>query len=144
MKQDRMLTASAVILLVLGFITVLSGHIIFGGIIALFGFGIFYLRGRGSFNDRSLYEKQIKADISIDELYAKIKDMDTPIGKPWVGGHKDFKGNCIIIGPNVFWDCIIIAKNGSGIVLKHTMQKDKIIRDEKNEYRFEGLTTKCI
>ena len=43
MKQDRMLTASAVLLLVMGFITMLSGHIVFGGIVALFGFGIFYL-----------------------------------------------------------------------------------------------------
>lgn len=140
MKQDRMLTAAAVIWLVIGFITMMSGHVLFGGIVALLGFGILYLRGHGSFNDRSLYEKLIKADISIEELYAKIKDMDTPIGKPWIGGHKDHKGGCIIIGPNVFWDCIVIAKRGSGIVLRHTMQMDKIVRDEKNEYRFEELT----
>ena len=139
MKQDRMLTVAAIIWLVIGFISMLSGHVVFGGIVALIGFGIFYLRGRGNFNDRSLYEKQIKANISIEDLYEKLKGMDTPIGKPWLGGHRDFKGDCIIIGPNVFWDCIVIAKKGSSIVLKHTMQMDKIVRSEKNEYRFDGL-----
>lgn len=139
MKQDRMLTVAAVIWLVIGFISMLSGHVFFGGVVALLGFGIFYLRGRGGFNDRSLYEKQIKADISISDLYAKIKDMDTPIGKPWIGGHSDFKGDCIILGPNVFRDCIVIARKGANIVIKHTMQMDKIVRDEKDEYRFEGV-----
>jgi hypothetical protein len=73
MRQDRMLTIAAVFWLVIGFITVLSGHVIFGGILMLLGFGIFYLRGRGSYNDRSLYTKQIKANIEIKELYEKLK-----------------------------------------------------------------------
>lgn len=139
MRQDRMLTVAAVIWLVLGFITVLSGHVIFGGVVMLLGFGIFYLRGRGSFNDRSLYEKQIKADIEIKELYEKLKDMNTPLGKAWLGGHKDYQGDCIIFGPNVFWDSIIIGRKGSGMVLRHTMDMDKIIRGEKDEHRFEEL-----
>ena len=70
MRQDRMLTVAAVIWLVIGFITVLSGHLIFGGVVMLLGFGIFYLRGRGGFNDRSLYEKQVKANIEIKALTA--------------------------------------------------------------------------
>ena len=40
MRQDRMLTVAAVIWLVIGFITVLSGHLIFGGVVMLLGFGI--------------------------------------------------------------------------------------------------------
>ena len=139
MRRDRMLTVAAVIWLVIGFITVLSGHVIFGGIIMLFGFGIFYLRGRGSYNDRSLYEKQIKADIEIKELYEKIKDMDTPLGKAWIGGHQDYNGDCIIFGPNIFWDSVIIARRGANIVLRHTMDVKKIVRDEKDEYRFDEL-----
>ena len=139
MRQDRMLTVAAVIWLVIGFITVLSGHLIFGGVVTLLGFGIFYLRGRGGFNDRSLYEKQVKANIEIKALYEKLKDMNTPLGKAWLGGHKDYKGDCIIFGPNVFWDSIIIGRKGSSIVLRHTMEMNKIVRDEKEEYRFDRL-----
>lgn len=139
MRQDRMLTLAAVIWLVIGFLSMLSGHVFFGGIVAMIGFGIFYLRGRGNFNDRSLYEKQVRAAIPIDELYEKLKDMETPIGKAWLGGHKDFKGDCIIFGPNVFWDCVVIGRRGSNVVIKHTMDLKKIVRDDKDEYRFDGL-----
>lgn len=139
MRQDRMLTVAAVIWLVIGFITVLSGHVLFGGIVMLLGFGIFYLRGYGSFNDRSIYEKQIKASIEIKALYEKLKDMDTPLGKAWIGGYKDFKGDCLIFGPDVFWDCIVIGRKGSDIVLKHTMDMDKIVRSSSEEQRFEEL-----
>ena len=140
MKQDRMLTAAAVVLLVLGFITMLSGHVVYGGVVALFGFGIFYLRGQGGFNKRSLYEKQIKADTEINELYEKLRDMDTPLGKAWIGGHKDFSGDCIIFGPDVFWDCIVVGRSGPNIVMKHTMEINKILRDARDEYRFEKLS----
>ena len=139
MKQDRMMTVLAVFWLVIGTLSMLSGHILFGGAVAIGGFVIFFLRGRGSFNDRSLYEKQIKAGIGIDELYEKLKDMETPIGKAWIGGHSDYKGDCIIFGPDVFWDCVLIARSGSRIVIRHTMQPDKIIRDDKDEFRFESL-----
>ncbi len=139
MRQDRMLTIAAVVLLVLGFITMLSGHVVYGGVVALFGFGIFYLRGSGGYNSRSLYEKQIKANIEIKALYEKLKDMDTPLGKAWLGGHKDLEGDCMIFGPNVFWDCIVIGRSGAQIVMKHTMETNKILRDANEEYRFERL-----
>lgn len=139
MKWDRAQLILTILLLVVGILTILSGHVIFGGIVTMIAYGIFYLRGHGDFNQRSLYEKQVKADIGLEELYEKIKDMDTPLGKAWMGKHKDFKDGCIFFGPDDFWDCVLISKKGSAFVIKNTMQIDKIERSEENAHRFDGL-----
>ena len=38
------------------------GRFIMGGIVALIAFGIFWNRGGGKFNDRSVFEKIVKTD----------------------------------------------------------------------------------
>lgn len=139
MKQDRIMTAMGVFWLGIGILSMLSGHAIFGLAVGTLGFVFIYLRGRGSYNDRSLYEKQVKAGIGIDQLYEKLKDMETPLGKAWLAGHKDFTGDCIIFGPNVFWDFVLIARKGSRIVIRHSTQPDKIISEGEDSRRLEGL-----
>ena len=139
MRQDRWIAVFGIFCLVAGIMTVLTGRIIFGGIMTLTGFAVFYLRGHGDFNQRSIYEKQIRCDISIGELYEKLKDMDTPLGRAWLAGVRSSKGECIVFGPGVFSDCIVIYRRGRNIVMRHTSQTGMIIRGEEDEYRFESV-----
>lgn len=139
MKQDRLITAFAVFCLVIGMMSVLVGRVILGGIIILVGYGIFYTRGRGNFNQRSLYEKHVKSGVPIGDLYEKLKDMDTPLGKAWLAEYKTAGNSCIVFGPDIFRDCVIISKKGSDTEIRHTVKTENIIRREEDEYRFEGV-----
>ena len=139
MRQERLITAFGIFCLVVGIMSLLAGQIIYGGIITPIGFVIFYLRGHGDFNKRSLYEKQVKTNISIEELYEKMKDMDTPLGKAWLAGVKGSKGAAMVFGPGVFSDCIVIYRSGSYMVMRHTSQTGMIIRGKEDEYRFENV-----
>lgn len=115
------------------------GRFIMGGIVALIAFGIFWNRGGGKFNDRSVFEKIVKTDLTVADLYEKIKDMDTPLGKAWMAGCKGFEGDCVVFGPGKFSDCIVVGRAGKNMDIKHVNMTENIIRDEADEYRFSDL-----
>ncbi len=48
--------------------------------------------------------------ISIEELYEVFKDMDSTMGKPWLGKVKTIPGTCIIWGPNKNDDFLYVRK----------------------------------
>lgn len=139
MKEDRMMTILGALAAFMGILAISVGRWIMGGIILLLAFGIFYNRGFGKFNDRSLYEKVIKTDVTVAELYEKLKDTDTPLGRAWIAGHKGFDGDSIVFGPNVFKDCVIISRKGGSLDVKHITLVDNIIRDDSEEYRFKDF-----
>lgn len=139
MKQDRVITAVGVLTALMALLMLSVGRFIMGGIIMLLAFGIFWNRGGGKFNDRSIYEKIVRTDLGISELFERIKDIDTPLGKPWTAGHKGFDGDSIVIGPGRFKDCVVISRSGADLVIKHITLLDNIIRGEEDEYRFEDL-----
>lgn len=139
MKQDRAMTAVGVLTVILGLLMLSVGKFIMGGIIMLLAFAIFWTRGGGKFNDRSIYEKVIKTDIGMDELFEKIKDIDTPLGKPWIAGHKGFAGDSIVFGPGKFKDCVVISRIKGSLSVKHITLIENIIRGEEDEYRFSDL-----
>ena len=88
MKEDRLITVIGVLTIVIGVLMLSVGRFIMGGIVLLIAFAIFLNRGGGKFNDRSIYEKVIKTDLEIGELYDRIKDIDTPLGKAWIAEHE--------------------------------------------------------
>lgn len=140
MKQDRAITAIGLLTAFMGLLMLSVGRFILGGIVMLLAFGIFWTRGGGKFNDRSIYEKIIKTDLGIDELYEKIKDIDTPFGKPWIAGHKGYEGDSIVFGPGKFRDCVVISRvKGGSLSIKHLTLTENIIRGEEDEYRFSDL-----
>ncbi len=139
MKEDRIITTVGILAAVMAVLMLTTGNFIMGGIVLLLSFGIFWNRGGGKFNDRSLYEKTIKTDVTIEELFEKIKDTDTPLGRAWIAGHKGFEGKSIVFGPDRFKDCIVISHKKDYLDVKHITLLDNIIRDEKDEYRFQGL-----
>lgn len=139
MKQDRAMTWVGILAAVSGILAISVGNFIMGGVILLLSFGIFWNRGGGKFNDRSVYEKVIKTDLTISELYDKIKDIKTPLGMPWIAGHKGFPGDSIVFGPNRFKDTIVISRKNNYLDIKHITLVDNIIRDQSDEYRFRNF-----
>ncbi|MBQ6389560.1 MAG: hypothetical protein IJH90_08020 [Mogibacterium sp.] len=139
MKEDRIMTWVGVLAAIMGLLSFSVGKWIMGGIILLLSFGIFFTRGGGRFNDRSIYEKVIRTDMDIRELYEKLKDIETPLGKAWIAEHKGFSGDSIVFGPNSFKDCVVISRSGSKLDIKHITKIDNIIRDESDEYRFRDF-----
>jgi len=139
MKQDRAMTAIGVLTAILALLMMSVGKFIMGGIVLLLAFGIFWTRGGGKFNDRSIYEKVIRTDLGIEELHERIRDTDTPFGKPWIAGHKGYEGNSIVLGPGKFKDCVVISRSKDKLIVKHITLLDNIIRGEDDEYRFSDL-----
>lgn len=139
MKQDRAITWVGILAAVCGLLSISVGRYIMGGIILLLSFGIFWNRGGGKFNDRSVYEKVIKTDLTIAQLYSRIRDMETPLGKAWIAEHKGYPGDSIVFGPNKYKDCIVISSKKGTIDIKHITLIKNIIRDPSEEYRFTGF-----
>lgn len=139
MKADRLTTLLGVLAALTGLLAMSTGNLIVGGIILLLSFGIFWNRGSGNINERSIYENEIKTELEIEDLYSRLKDMDTPLGRAWLAEHKGFPGKSIIFGPSRFKDCITISKKSGKINVKHITLTDNIIRDAADEYRFENL-----
>ena len=134
-----MITVIGVLTALMGLLMLSVGRFIMGGIVLLIAFAIFLNRGGGKFNDRSIYEKIVKTDMEIGELYERIKDVDTPLGRAWIAEHKGFPGDSIVFGPSRFRDCIVISKKKGSIDIKHITMLDNIIRRDEDEYRFEGV-----
>ncbi|MBQ6150521.1 MAG: hypothetical protein IJJ03_02580 [Mogibacterium sp.] len=139
MKEDKAITAVGVLAVILSLLMMSVGRFIMGGITLLLAFGIFWNRGGGKRNDRSIYEKIVKTDMSIAELYEKLRDLDTPLGKPWIAEYKGFSGDSIVFGPCSFKDCVVISRGKNFIDVKHVTRLENIIRKEEDEYRFENL-----
>ncbi len=139
MKEDRIITIVAALAAVMGLLAMSVGKFIMGGIILLIAFAIFFNRGGGKFNDRSLYEKVLRTDMQIAWLFEKLKDIDTPLGKPWIAEHKGFPGESIVFGPDRFKDAIVISRKGADLDIKYITLLDNIIRKPEDEYRFEDL-----
>ena len=139
MKEDKAITAVGVLAVIMGLLMMSVGRFIMGGITLLIAFGIFWNRGGGTRNDRSIYEKIVKTDMSIAGIYEKIKDLDTPLGKPWIAEHKGFPGDSIVFGPCSFKDCVVISRSKNCIDVKHVTRLENIIRKDEDEYRFGNL-----
>lgn len=139
MKEDKAITAVGVLAVILSLLMMSVGRFIMGGITLLLAFGIFWNRGGGKRNDRSIYEKIVKTDLGISELFELLKDVDTPLGKPWIAEHKGFSGDSIIFGPGSFKDCVVISRGKNYIDVKHVTRLENIIRNPSDEYRFSDL-----
>ena len=139
MKADRWTTVLGILTAICGLLAISTGKWIVGGIILLLSFGIFWNRGGGNINDRSIYENEVKSELEIRDIFEKIKDTDTPLGRAWIAGHKGYPGESIIFGPTRFKDCVVISKKAGKINIKHITLLDNIIRSEDDEYRFEDL-----
>lgn len=141
MREDKMMTLLGVLTAVMGALAMSVGKWIMGGVILLLSFGIFSVRGGGKVNDRSIYENVISSNLDIRSLFDKIKDMETPLGKPWIAEHKGYEGDSIVFGPSVFKDIVVVSKKSGKINIKHITAIDNIIRNTDDEWRFDKIAS---
>lgn len=142
MKSDRLMTIIAFALGIFGAFALVSAKFIIGGLCMVSGLVVFWFRGTGKFNERSPYEKVVKAKgTTISQIYEEIKDIDTPFGKPWLAGHHGYEGDSIVFGPNIYKDMIVISYDAkrSEINLKHINKVANINRTADEDWRFENL-----
>ncbi|MBQ6623312.1 MAG: hypothetical protein IJH57_01705 [Mogibacterium sp.] len=139
MKAERIQTLTGILAIVCGVLALSAGRWIMGGIIIMLAFGMFWNRGFGNINERSIYENEIESDLTIPQIYEKLKDMDTPLGKAWIGEHKGYPGESIIFGPSTFKDVVVISQKGKKLNIKHITLLDNIGRDSSEEHRFKNL-----
>ena len=78
-------------------------------------------------------------DSIIDDIYEKLRDIETPFGKAWITGHKGFPGDSIVFGPGMFSDCVVISRQKDGINIRNITKTDNIIRKKEDEYRFDSI-----
>lgn len=110
MKQDKFFTIIGWICGICGVMELVIGKMIIGG--ALIGLGaiMIFVRGTGKSKQRNLYEKIVKTNgLAIEDVYDKLKTVNTPLGKAWLGEHEGFAGKSIIYGPSEYNDMITIS-----------------------------------
>ena len=110
MKQDLIMTIMGVLFGFCGVIEISGGKLIIGGALIAFGAVCIYMRGSGKANQRSQYEKVVKCNgHTIEDLFNRIKTVNTPLGKAWIAEHEGFAGESIVFGPNKFSDMVVIS-----------------------------------
>ena len=139
MKADKLNLVLIILTVFCGAVSVSTGNIIIGGIILLLGFGMYWNRGSGPANERIIFENEVKTELGIAEIYERIKDMDSPLGKAWIAEHTGYEGDSIVYGPSPYKDCVVISKKAGKLSIKHITKLGNIERGAYDEYRFENL-----
>lgn len=124
----------------LGVISLTINKFILAGVFFVVAFGIYQNGGAGKYEDKTLYEKETDAsNLTIESLYEALKDMETPLGKCWVGKNKFYSGDVIIWGPNGFKDCITLGIENNKVYIRCTSRMDYFSYDDSEKWRFDDV-----
>ena len=138
MKKDLFSKIVGILCILAGLLSLLSGSILSGGAILTIGLAVIYTSSVSS-KGRNNYETTIMSELTIEEIFEKLRDVETPLGKPWLAGHKTYEGSNIVFGPSAFKDIVVVSKSKGGIVIRHSIDTSEIIRSEEEEHRFDGI-----
>lgn len=143
MKTDRILTIFAFVFGVSGALFVTRGKFVLGAALLAVGVAIFFFRSSSKFNSRSQYEKICRTfGATIQDVYELLKNMDTPLGKPWIAHHRGYSGDSIVFGPNEFKDMVVISISDKKpeFSIKHINKVENIqLNDKKDASRFDKI-----
>lgn len=141
MNKDRLfkIIFGLVILLAILFFSV--GKWTYSGIAILVAIAMYMNAGGGDFNSRNLYEKKVENQQhwTLDQLYQMLKDMDTPLGRCWMGSRKENQEPCIVFGPASFKDYILITSNEKEIELVSGTEVEHLVYPESEAWRFQEI-----
>ncbi len=138
MNEDRLYRIVGVLSFFIMFIAIGVGKLILAFIAFMFGIGIFFTSRKGSYNDKNLYDKKVKAnDKTLEELFDFLKDIDTPLGKCWAGVYKGMPA--IIYGPSSFKDVIVITLVKDEFKFRNVNILDNITAGEEDEWRLTDV-----
>ena len=139
----RKLDVSKIMMILVAFMGVLEltvGKYIMAGIFFILAYSIYRNGGAGKYADKAMYEKETDAEnLTVEELYDAFKDMDTPIGRCWIGRHKAYSGDVIIWGPNGFKDCIVLGIQKKKAYLRCASNMDNITYPDEEKSRFDAI-----
>ncbi|MBQ0040502.1 MAG: hypothetical protein KBS56_00490 [Clostridiales bacterium] len=141
MKQDKFFTIIGWFCGFCGVMELVIGKMIVGGALIGIGAVMLFVRGSGKSNQRSLYEKIVKTNgLTIEDVYDKIKTVNTPLGKAWLGEHEGFPGKSIIYGPTQYNDMITISmdKKKPEFNMRHINKLENVrTLDAEDDKRFD-------
>lgn len=141
MNKDRLfkIIFGLVILLAILFFSV--GKWTYSGIAILVAVAMYMNVGGGDFNSRNLYEKKVENQQhwTLDQLYQMLKDMNTPLGRCWMGSRKENQEPCIVFGPASFKDYILITANEKEIELVSGTEVEHLVYPESEAWRFQEI-----
>lgn len=141
MNKDRLfkIIFGLVILLAILFFSV--GKWTYSGIAILVAAAMYMNVGGGDFNSRNLYEKKVenRQNWTLEQLYQMLKDMNTPLGRCWMGSRKENQGPCIVFGPGSFKDYILITANEKEIELVSGTEVEHLVYPENEAWRFQEI-----
>lgn len=110
MKKEKVLTIIAYLFGVCGVIELVGSHFIMGAAMIVFGAICLYVKSSGKLNQRNQYEKILNTGgHTIEDVYSRIKNVKTPLGKAWIAEHVGFPGKSVIFGPTSYNDIITIS-----------------------------------
>ena len=141
MKEDRFVILIGILAVVAALMAFTTGSTILAGIMLMIALAIFMNRRGKSPNDRSIYEKVIRTDLSIGEIREKLKETETALGKAWIAEYRDSEGDVIVFGPDRYRDAVIISRKGRDVGIRHIVKPENIIRKSEDEQRFADMIT---
>lgn len=140
MKKFDINKIMMILVLFLAIIEITIGKYIFAGIFLILAFSIYRNGGAGKYQDKTMYEKETDAEnLTIESLYDALKDMNTPIGRCWIGKHDKYEGDVIVWGPNGFKDCITLGINKGKTYMRVVTNMDHFTYDDDQKWRFDEI-----
>lgn len=129
-----------ILFIFLGVLALSVNKFILAGIFFIVAFGIYMNGGAEKYQDKTLYEKETEANnLTIESLFDALKNMDTPLGRCWIGKNKFYSGDVIVWGPNGFKDCILLGIENDKAYIRCTSRMDYFTYDESEKCRFEQV-----
>ncbi len=141
MNRDRLVKIFIGLTIFLAVLFFTVGKWTYCGIALLLAMAIHMNLGGGSYNSRNLYEKKVTnpQGWSLDSMYEKLKDLETPLGKPWLGRNNNKNERCIVFGPTTFRNYILLMGRDKEWFLISGTDTDHLEAPEEEQWRFHNI-----
>lgn len=91
-----------------------TGYIICALILLIAGLVLWQFSDQKSYNAWNDTVKLITgtSGLTIEDVFEAFKDLDTVLGKPWLGNIQTIRGKCMIFGPNADGEYVYLQSRG--------------------------------
>ncbi len=124
-------------LIVMGMLDFKQIGVIIGLVIAVGGATIYMMSSSKTYS-RAIANVGVVAEsshIEIQKLYEDFKDIDTPLGKPWISKIKLIPGEAMIFGPGVDDNYVYVYKKNNAICIAQNAHTYFILASEEDKHR---------
>jgi len=141
MNRDKIRKLIFVLLVVLAITAFSVGKLIICALAFIAIVCMYMMTGGGDYNERNLYDKKVEGSgsMTIPDAYEVLKDIETPFGKCWMTGHGRYDGRCLVFGPTVFKDYILVGRSDSGIELSARTDIDRLEVPADERWHLENV-----